>query len=59
MNKIYSFLNNVIAASPRRSHRLWGKPSPLSNEYRGALSLGVKQQGRKADHSLLTSAFMT
>jgi hypothetical protein len=31
--------------------RLWGPPSLLASGYRGAISPGVKQQGRKADNS--------
>jgi hypothetical protein len=36
-----------IFSSPRRPHRLCGPHSLLSNGYRGALSLGVKRQGRE------------
>jgi hypothetical protein len=36
---------------PKRTDRLWGPPSVLSNGYRGAPSPEVKQSGRKADHS--------
>jgi hypothetical protein len=43
-------------SSPPRPERLWGPPSLLSNGYRGALSLRVKQPGREADHSPLSSA---
>jgi hypothetical protein len=43
-------------SSPQRSDRFWGPPSPLSNGYQGALSLGVKRPGRKVDHSPPSSA---
>jgi hypothetical protein len=39
-----------IFSSPRRPDWLWG------NGYRGALSPGVKWQGREADHSSPASA---
>jgi hypothetical protein len=42
--------------SPQRPDRLWGLPSLLSNGYQGALSPGVKGQGREADHSPPSSA---
>jgi hypothetical protein len=41
-------------SSLQRPDRLWGPPSLLSNGYR-AISPGVKWQGRKADHSPLSS----
>jgi hypothetical protein len=41
---------------PQLSDRLWGLPSPLSNEYRGDLSTGVKLPEREADHSSPLSA---
>jgi hypothetical protein len=36
---------------PPRPVRLWGSPSLLSKEYRGALSPGVKWLGPGVDHS--------
>jgi hypothetical protein len=36
--------------------RLWGPPSLLFNEYRGALSSGLKRPGREADRSPPSSA---
>jgi hypothetical protein len=44
-----------FSLSPR-PERLWGPPSLLHNGYQGALSLGVKRPGRKADHSPPSSA---
>jgi hypothetical protein len=41
--------------SPYRPDWLWGPPSHLSNEYRGALSPGIKRQDHEAEHSLPTS----
>jgi hypothetical protein len=43
-------------SSLRRPDRLWGPPNLLCNGYRGALSPGVKRQGREADHSPPASA---
>jgi hypothetical protein len=45
-----------IFSFPPRPDRLWGPPSLLSKEYRGALSPGVKRLVREADHSPQTSA---
>jgi hypothetical protein len=45
-----------IFSSSQRPDRFWGPPNLLSNGYRGALSPGVKRQGREADHSPSTSA---
>jgi hypothetical protein len=45
-----------IFTSPCRPDGLWGPPNLLSNGYWGALSPGVKRQGREADHSPPTSA---
>jgi hypothetical protein len=42
-----------IFSSPRRPDLLWGPPSLLVP---GALSPGVKRQGRETDHSPTTSA---
>jgi hypothetical protein len=38
-----------IFTSSRRPDRLWGAPNLLSNGYQGAVSPGVKRQGREAD----------
>jgi hypothetical protein len=43
-------------SSPQRPDRFWGPPNLLSNENRGSISLGVKRQGREADHSHPSSA---
>jgi hypothetical protein len=43
-------------SSPPRPNRLWSPSSLLSNGYQVALYLGVKWQGREADHSLPSSA---
>jgi hypothetical protein len=43
-----------IFSSPSRPDRLWGPHNLLSYGY-GALSAGVKRQGREADHSPPTS----
>jgi hypothetical protein len=45
-----------ICSSPCHPDRLSGPPSLQSNRYPGSLSLGVKRQGREADHSPPTSA---
>jgi hypothetical protein len=45
-----------IFSSPRRPDRLWDSPSLLSIASGGALSPGVKRQGREADHSPPASA---
>jgi hypothetical protein len=39
-----------IFFSPSRPDWLWGPTSLLSNGYWGALSPGIEQQGREADH---------
>jgi hypothetical protein len=49
-------VDSRIFSSPRRPDRLWGPPSLLSNGYRRALSLGVKQPGRETDRLSPTSA---
>jgi hypothetical protein len=41
---------------PQRPNWLWGTPSLVSNGYRGALSLGIRRQGREADRSPPSSA---
>jgi hypothetical protein len=43
-------------SSPPCPDRFWGPPSLLSNEYQGALSLGVKRPEREAGHSPPSSA---
>jgi hypothetical protein len=45
-----------IFSSPRSSDRLWGSPNLLSSGLPGALSPGVKQPGREANHSPPASA---
>jgi hypothetical protein len=45
-----------FSSSPPYPDRLWVPPSLLSNGYREALSLGVKQPGSEADHLPPTSA---
>jgi hypothetical protein len=45
-----------IFSSPRRPDLLWGSIQPPIQWVPGALSPGVKRQGREADHSLPTSA---
>jgi hypothetical protein len=45
-----------IFSSPCLLDRSWRPPTFLSNEYRGALSPGIKRLGREADHSPPTSA---
>jgi hypothetical protein len=44
-------VGSSMFSSPRRPDRLWGPPNLLSDEYRRALSPGVKRPGREADHS--------
>jgi hypothetical protein len=46
---------NIFASTYIRD-RLWGTPNLLPDGIRGALSPGVKRQGREASHSLPTSA---
>jgi hypothetical protein len=41
--------------SPRRPDRFWGPTQPPIQWVPSALSLGVKRQGREADHSSPTS----
>jgi hypothetical protein len=45
-----------IFSSLRRSDRLWGPPSFLSNGYWGALSPRLKRQGHEADYTPQTNA---
>jgi hypothetical protein len=47
-----------IFSSPQRPDGLWGPPSLLSNEYREALSPGIKRQVSEADHSPPASAWV-
>jgi hypothetical protein len=49
-------VGSKVFSSPCRPDRLWCPPDLLSNGCPGALSLGVKQQGREADHSPPASA---
>jgi hypothetical protein len=41
--------------SPYHPDQLWGPPNLQTNGYGGAISPGVKQQNREADHSPPTS----
>jgi hypothetical protein len=41
---------------PQRPDRLWSSPSFISNGYREAFSLRIKQPGLEADHSPLSNA---
>jgi len=44
-------MNRFLSPLPRPD-RLWGPPSVLSNEFRGAFSKALKRLKREAGHSL-------